>query len=171
MTLPTRRPAPSIALRALSSDSPVTSGTATFSLPCETRSVTVLPRSTVVPPAGELSITWPLATSSENSFSTFGSRPAAFSWSCASLLPRPSTVGTATSPGPADTLIVTVEPSFAVEPALRALRDHLVARHVGALDQVLLHLEALALQGPRRGGRRLADHLGHADVARALSSR
>ena len=62
VTLPTRRPAPSIALRALSSDSPVTSGTATFSLPCETLSVTVLPRSTVVPPAGELSITWPLAT-------------------------------------------------------------------------------------------------------------
>src|SRR3954447_8512313 len=135
VTLPTRRPAPSMALRALSSVSPVTSGTDTFSLPLDTVSVTVVPRSTVVPVCGETEITWPLATVSENAFSTSGLSPSAVSWSWACWLPRPTTLGIATWPGPPETLIVTTEPLSAVVPG-RGLWPATVSRGTSAVVTV-----------------------------------
>ena len=113
VTLPTRSPADSIALRAFSSVSPTTSGTSTCSGPLETRSVTVLPRSIRLPCGGEVSTTRPFLTSAEKTSSTFGSKPAARSWSSASARGSPCTSGTLASPGPVETVIVTVEPSGA----------------------------------------------------------
>ena len=114
--LPTRRPALSSALRAFSSLSPVTSGTSTCSGPRETRSVTSLPRSSVAPAGGEVSTTRPLRTSSEKTRSTCGLKPASLSCFSASSCSSPATCGTGASPGPLETVIVTVDPSGASAP-------------------------------------------------------
>ena len=75
--------------------------------------MTSLPRSSVVPAGGEVPTTRPSRTSSENARSTRVVKPASSSACSASSCGMPTTVGTAASPGPAETVIVTVDPSGA----------------------------------------------------------
>ena len=72
-----------------------------------------MPRSTTLPASGWVPITRPRSTRFEYWRSTRVSKPASLSWASASSVGRPATVGTVASPGPVDTLIVTVEPSGA----------------------------------------------------------
>ena len=60
-----------------------------------------------------MAITRPLRTSSENSRSTFVLKPASVTACSASSCGWPTTFGTEASPGPVETVIVTVEPSRA----------------------------------------------------------
>ena len=92
---------------------PTTSGTSTSRGPRETTSVTEVPRVSCWPSAGDVSITLPLATSSLYSLRTSTLKPAAFSFFVASSCGEPRTNGIVASPGPLETMIVTVEPSSA----------------------------------------------------------
>ena len=95
---------------------PTTSGTAVFSLPRETTSVTVEPLRTDSPSAGEVSITRSFLTVSEYSSLRSVRKPASRIWSVASSTGRPWTSGTSASPGPVETLIVTSDPTSASSP-------------------------------------------------------
>ena len=92
---------------------PTTSGSSTLRGPRETTSVTVLPRSIRVRSGGDVSITRFDRTSSLYSRRTSTLKPA--SSSCFSASPRgePRTNGIVASPGPLETMIVTVAPSSA----------------------------------------------------------
>ena len=81
--------------------------------PRETTSVTVRPRSSRERSDGEVSITRLFGTSSLYSRRTSTLKPAAFSFRSAVARGSPRTNGIVASPGPLDTMIVTVEPSSA----------------------------------------------------------
>jgi hypothetical protein len=89
---------------------PLTSGTATCSGPLETTSVTCEPLSTFSPSPGDAEITRPFSTVVEFSSRWLDSSPAFCNRPCADLSVSPTTCGTATCSGPADTVSVTVEP-------------------------------------------------------------
>ena len=136
VTLPTRSPAPSSALRALSSVSPTTSGTSTCSGPRETRRVTVLPRSTVLPCGGVVSITGPFAhVGRRTTCSTSGSKPALAQLVLGLLAREACDVGTVASPGPVETSIVDGRALRRLGVGLRILGRHAVALDVGVGDR------------------------------------
>ena len=81
--------------------------------PREITSVTVRPRSSRERSDGEVSITRFVGTSSLNSRRTSTRKPAAFRRRSACARGVPRTNGIVASPGPLETMIVTVEPSSA----------------------------------------------------------
>ncbi len=75
--------------------------------------VTAEPRSICRPAPGRVSITSPSSTLGEVASSSRTRKPASSSFSRASSAGSPTTSGTLTSPGPCETVRVTVEPSSA----------------------------------------------------------
>ena len=110
------RPTAASARSAEAREEPTTSGTVTGSAPRETTSVTSVPRSTTVPSGGAVSITRPLSTSPEYWRCRLTSKPASRRAASAASAGCPATPGTGASPGPPDTVMVTVEPSSACSP-------------------------------------------------------
>ena len=95
---------------------PTTSGTWTCGLPLETTSVTDEPLSTFWPSVGLTEITRPSSTVSEFSSRSEACSPTFCNRPRAEETVRPTTCGTATCWGPAETVSVTVEPFFAFVP-------------------------------------------------------
>src|SRR5205085_8102746 len=141
-TTETWKPAASRSERAVSSSSPVTSGTALAGCgfaPIETLIRTAAPRRRLVPGAGRCATTVPDGLD-EATYAVRTWKPAAWSFRCAAVCDRPTTLGTlaeaavvvvgvvppevvvavvvAAAGAPCDTLIRTREPFGAFAPAL-----------------------------------------------------
>ena len=117
VTVPTTRPAASIAASAVACVRPTTFGTPTGCTPSDTTRSTAVPGSAFVPPAGFWLITLPAGTVASYAVVTVPTtRPAAAIAASAFACVRPTTFGTPTGCTPSDTTRSTAVPGSAFVP-------------------------------------------------------